>query len=142
MRRRLILQIFALLVVIIMTTGYFIYNKPHRNVLIEEAQFSMALVDMNNEFLIDEEAANSKYLNQVVEISGIAVGIDKKANDNYDVMINSRGILATGELINIDVNPEKLINKEVVLKGLFIGFDNLLEEIKLRECSIKPLGTN
>ena len=123
----------------IVATGYFIYNKPHRDILAEKARFSLSLVEMNEEFLADEDAAYEKYFNQVVEISGIAVSIDEKENERYDVVIKSQGIIANGELIDSNVQPAKLIEQKVLLKGLFIGYDNLLEEIKLSECSMTQL---
>jgi len=142
MRRKLLIQIFILTVAIVMVAGYLIYNKPHRNILDEEAQFSLSLVEMNEEFLVDEDAAYKKYFNQVVEISGTAVSIDEKANKRFDVVLKSQEIIANGELISPDVQPAKLIEQEVLLKGLFIGYDNLLEEIKLSKCSIKQLSTD
>ena len=142
MRRDLLIKLSILLVLIIMTTVYFVYNKPHRNILAEEAKFSLALTQMNGEFLADEKAAYKKYFNQVVEISATASSINKKENGRYDVVLNSNGVIANGELISAGDQFEALINKEVVLKGLFIGYDNLLEEIKLSECSIKQLSTD
>lgn len=142
MRRDLLIKLSILLVVIVMTTAYFVYNKPHRNILAEEAKFSLALTQMNDEFLADEEAAYKKYFNQVVEISATASSINKKENGRYDVVLSSNGVIANGELISAGDQFEALINKEVVLKGLFIGYDNLLEEIKLSECSIKQLSTD
>ena len=141
MRKDLLIKLSILLVVIVLTTVYFVYNKPHRNILDEEAKFSLALTEMNDEFLADEEAAYKKYFNQVVEISATASSISKKENERYDVVLISNGVMANGELISAGDQFEALINKEVVLKGLFIGYDNLLEEIKLSECSIKQLST-
>ena len=125
-----------------MVAGYFIYNKPHRDILGEEAQYSLSLAEMNEEFLIDEDAAYKKYFNQVVEISGIAVDINKKSNERYDVVLKSQGVIANGELIYVDVQLATLIDHNVMLKGLFIGYDNLLEEIKLSKCSIKQSSTD
>lgn len=142
MGRKLLVQIFILLIAILMVAGYFVYNKPHRDILGEEAQYSLSLAEMNEEFLIDEGAAYKKYFNQVVEISGIAIDINKKSNERYDVLLKSQGVIANGELIHVDVQPATLIGHNVMLKGLFIGYDNLLEEIKLSECSIKQSSTN
>jgi hypothetical protein len=142
MRMKLLINILVLTVFTIATTVYFIYNKPHRDILHEEPTFSLSLVEMNEEFLADEDAAYKKYFNQVVEISGIAVSINEKENARYDVVLKSQGIVANGELIDTDVQPEKLVEQQVLLKGLFIGYDNLLEEIKLSECSIKQLSTD
>ena len=139
----LLIKLSILLVVIVTTTAYFVYNKPHRNILAEEPKFSLALTEMNDdEFLADEEAAYKKYFNQVVEISSTAGSINKKENGRYDVVLNSNGVIANGELISAGEQFEAMINREVVLKGLFIGYDNLLEEIKLSECSIKQLSTD
>ena len=123
-----------------MAAGYFIYNKPHRDILGEQAQFSLSLAAMNEEFIVNEEAAYEKYFNQVVEISGTAVSINEKANERYDVVLKSGAIIANGEIISADIQPAKLIEQEVLLKGLFIGYDNLLEEIKLSKCSIKQIN--
>ena len=142
MRRKLFLQIFVLMAAIVMVAGYLIYNKPHRNILAEEAQFSLPLAEMNQEFLVNEDAAYKKYFNKVVEISGTAVSINEKANKRYDIVLKSQEIIANGELIYADDHVEAVINKEVLLKGLFIGYDNLLEEIKLSECSIKQASTD
>lgn len=142
MRWKLLRNILVLTVFVIATAVYFIYNKPHRDILDEEAAFSLSLVEMNEEFIVDEDAAYQKYFNQVVEISGTAVSINEKANDRYDVVLKSESIIANGELISTDIQLANLIEQEVLLKGLFIGYDNLLEEIKLSKCSIKQLSTN
>ena len=142
MRKNLIIKLSVLLVVMAVATVYFVYNKPHRNILDEEAKFSLSLTEMNEEFLADEDAAYKKYFNQVVEISGTAATINKKQNDRYDVVLESNGIIANGELIYTGDDVAALIKKEVLLKGLFIGYDNLLEEIKLSECSIKQSSTD
>jgi len=142
MRRKLLRNILLLTVVVIATAVYFIYNKPHRDILDEEPAFSLSLAEMNEEFIIDEDAAYKKYFNQVVEISGTAVSINEKANDRYDVVLKSEAIIANGELISTDIQLANLVEQEVLLKGLFIGYDNLLEEIKLSECSIKQLSTD
>ena len=142
MRKNLIIKLSVLFIVMAVATVYFVYNKPHRNVLAEEAKFSLSLIEMNAEFLADEDAAYKKYFNQVVEISGTASSITKKNNEHYDVVLESNGIIANGELISTGNDVEAVINKEVLLKGLFIGYDNLLEEIKLSECSIKQSSTD
>ena len=77
-----------------------------------------------------------------VNENGSHGNINGKANERFDVVLKSQGIIANGELIDTDVQPAKLIEQEVLLKGLFIGYDNLLEEIKLIECSIKQLSTD
>jgi hypothetical protein len=45
--------------------------------------------------------------------------------------LESQGSIANGELVQNENNVSGLKNKKVALKGLFIGYDNLLEEIFL-----------
>ncbi|RLD24118.1 MAG: hypothetical protein DRI71_03480 [Bacteroidetes bacterium] len=138
----LFIKLAILFVVMAIAAIYFVYNKPHRDILGEEAKFSLSLTEMNEEFLADEDAAFKKYFNQVVEISGTVISINKKENERYDVVLESNGIIANGELIYADDKTDTIINKKALLKGLFIGYDNLLEEIKLSECSLKQSSTN
>ena len=129
------------IVVLIAITIYFIYNKPHRNILEEEATYSISLAEMNEEFVLNEQDAFDKYFNKVVEIEGIATSINEKAEGRYDIVIESNGIYANGEIIEATINPEDFLQQKVALKGLFIGYDNLLEEIKVSECSVKLMET-
>jgi hypothetical protein len=39
-------------------------------------------------------------------------------------------------LIKIQTYPSIVVNKEVVIKGKVVGFDELLMEIKLNQCTI------
>lgn len=141
MRKNLIRGL-ILIVVLVMSTIYFVYNKPHRNVLDEQATYVLSVMEMNDEFQADENAAYKKYFNQIVELSGIAVSISEKTKGRYDIVLESQGSIANGELVQNEVNIADFMNNEVALKGLFIGYDNLLEEIKLSECSIKQIITN
>jgi hypothetical protein len=135
MRRNLIKGA-ILVVVLISSTIFFVYNKPHRNVLDEKAKFSLSVDQMNKEFLADEGSAYKKYFNQIVELSGEVISINEKDKGRHDIVLESLGSIANGELVQNENNVSGLKNKKAALKGLFIGYDNLLEEIKLSECSI------
>ena len=131
----------VLVVVLIACTIYFVYNKPHRNILDEKAKFSLSVKQMKEEFLVDEDSAYKKYFNQIVELSGEVVSINEKDKGRYDIVLESQGSIANGELVQNDVKVTDLKNNMATLKGLFIGYDNLLEEIKLSECSITQIST-
>ena len=141
MRKNLIKGL-ILVFVLAVCTIYFVYNKPHRNILEEKARYSLSVTEMNEEFLTDEDSAYKKYFDQIVELSGTATSITEKGKGGYDIVLESQGSIANGELVQDDIHIADLMNQKVALKGLFIGYDNLLEEIKLSKCSIKPLNTN
>ena len=131
-----------LLAVCIASAVYFVYNKPHRNILDEKAKYTLSLIDMNEEFLTNEDSAYNKYFDQIVEVSGKAISLTKKEKGGYDAVLESQGSIINGEIASNDIQIADFLDKEVALKGLFIGYDNLLEEIKLSKCSIKQKETN
>jgi|SRR6476469_9677741 len=49
--------------------AYRIYNKPHRDVTTEKA-VEIKADDIYKEYVANEAAANSKYLNKAIEVSG------------------------------------------------------------------------
>ena len=141
MRKNLIKGL-ILVIALIVSTIYFVYNKPHRNILDEKAKYTLSLIDMNEEFLANEDSAYNKYFDQIVEVSGKAISLTKKEKGGFDAVLESQGSIINGEIVSNDIQIADFLNKEVALKGLFIGYDNLLEEIKLSKCSIKQKETN
>jgi hypothetical protein len=66
--------------------------------------------------------------NKVIEIKGTITGI----NDN-GVLLDENIYCQFDQ--NTDL-PSIAVNKEVVIKGKVVGFDELLMEIKLNQCTI------
>ena len=64
--------IIALLAGLVVAGGivYFVYNKPHRDVATEEAEYVLTADELFDEYEADEEAANAKYLDKTVQVSG------------------------------------------------------------------------
>lgn len=52
---------------------YFVYNKPHRDVASEKPAFSVTADQLFDEYEVDENAANTKYLDQTIEVTGTIV---------------------------------------------------------------------
>lgn len=117
----------VLLIIIIVTfLGYHYIYQDHRDIESETAEFTLTAEDITNEFEINPSDAESKYLNKTIIISGIITELNSNQitlNDKVFCQLNSAtNILKT--------------NQKVTLKGRFIGYDNLLEEIKLDQCYI------
>jgi len=49
---------------------YFVYNKPHRDVASEKAEYTLTADELFDEYEADEAAANSKFLDKTVQVSG------------------------------------------------------------------------
>ena len=71
--------------------------------------------------------AELKYLDQTIVVSGLITSV------NAENITISNKIYCQFETLNNDLK----VNVSVAIKGRCIGFDDLLEEIKLDQCSIK-----
>lgn len=49
---------------------YFVYNKPHRDVASEKPEYVLTADELFDEYEADEVAANTKFLDKTVEVTG------------------------------------------------------------------------
>ncbi len=115
-------------IVIIAIVGYNYLFKEHRNIESENAQYSLTANQIHSEFRNDPMVSQKKYLNKTIEISGgiseineTEITIDDMVFCQFSGQIPQQGIL---------------LNSKVTVKGRFIGYDDLLEQIKLDQCTI------
>lgn len=116
-------------IVIIAIVGYNYLYKDHRNIESEKVQFSLTAQQIHSEFKNDIDLSQDKYLNKTMEISGLVsekneteITIDDKVFCQFSKKITKQGI-----------QP----HSKITVKGRFIGYDDLLEQIKLDQCIIK-----
>jgi len=71
-------KLLALLLVlfVIIFAGYKYYNKPHIDVAETSANLSIEYQSLIDEFTNNETEANSKYLDQIVQVTGPIVKLD------------------------------------------------------------------
>ena len=106
--------------------AYSYIYKDHRDIENEVAKFSMSSIDISNEFEINPSEAEAKYLNKTIEISGAITEL----NTNQITIDDKVFCLFNNPITNLN------LDKKVIVKGRFIGYDDLLEEIKLDQCNI------
>lgn len=107
------------------TFGYYLYNKPHDDMSSKKPDFELSAAELFADYEGDENAANTKYLDKVVQVSGIVQ--DVKTNDEgiTSVTIES-GDLMFGVICQLDQFSEHErttfeIGEQVVFKGLCTG---------------------
>ena len=122
MRKWLIL-IFIILLVIV---GYNYVYQDHRNIEKEAAAVTISSILISNEFAQNPNKANKKYLNNTVEIFGLVT----ESNKNY-ITLNSKVFCQFEK----EFNKSFSINSTLKIKGRVIGYDDLLEQVKLDQCS-------
>lgn len=122
------LLIFCLFVTI---GAIFLYNyiyKNHRDISTEKESFTLTIQDLKNDFQNSDSLANAKYLDKTIVVYGKI--------SNLDITNN---VLTIDSLLTATLK-EKLdtlkLNDSIKLKGRFIGFDDLLFEFKMDECTI------
>ena len=122
--------LFALvLIVIAAIVGYNYIYQDHRDIQSEKPAFTLKATDFIKDFQDSEEAATEKYLNKTLEIEGILSSIDGNT-----VVIEDVIFFALSE--NETPPNSNQLNKIIQLKARCIGYDNLLEEIKLDQATL------
>lgn len=122
---------YLILIVIIVLAAFIGYNylyKDHRNIEGEKAQYSLTAQQIHSEFSIDPIVSQNKYLNKTIEISGNVSEI----NEN-EITIDDMVFCQISEKA---IQQEIKLNSNITIKGRFIGYDDLLEQIKLDQCII------
>ena len=118
--------IFELVLGIIIFFGYQYIYQDHRVIENEKPDFIVTSDSIFQKFSEDQKQSETFYLDRTIEISGTVTEVN--ANDlTLDNKIFCK-FLNSVETINI--------NDPIKIKGRCIGFDDLLEQVKLDQCYI------
>ena len=119
-----LLRIFLPLFIIGSVFIYFTYNKPHTDFSKSLSEFTIESKDLISFYQIDPENANVKYLDKILLLTGIIT----EAEENIIILDN--GIVCTldpSQKVNEKIN----LGTNVSIKGRCIGYDDLLEEVRI-----------
>ena len=117
-----------LLVLIIMgVLGYSYVYQDHRDIKSETSVFEMSSNNLIDEFQINPSASEIKYLDKTITVTGIITTLDEK-----NVLLNMSIFCLFSNKIDKNLNESQTIQ----IKGRFIGYDDLLEQIKIDQCHI------
>jgi hypothetical protein len=117
-----------LIFLVILFVSYKYLYHEHRDISNEKAIFSVTAPEILQDFLLDESKANLKYLDKSITISGKITNIDSK---NNTIVIDEKVFVL---LKKITVVKQSEV---IIVQGRVIGYDSLLEEIKLDQAEIK-----
>ncbi len=114
--------------------GLYLYNKPHRSAGDETVSLSIAADSLFRLYQGNEQAADQKYLNKVIEVKGTLVEIQHTGGTEIWILAGEPG----GGGINCQLFPgEKPASgpprpgETVTLKGRCTGF---LMDVNLSDC--------
>lgn len=116
-----------IVILVLIVVGVIAYNyiyQNHRDIESETAEFIVRATDLTNEFVINPSAAEKKYLNQTIEVFGSITELN-----DYNLTLDGKIFCQFSSKIEFE-------NKNAKIKGRFIGYDNLLEQVKIDQCNI------
>jgi hypothetical protein len=122
--KRLVI-IFLFLVIGFFAVHYILYGGA-RDIQAEESAFTLNSSTITAEFNANSVNATTKYLNKTIEVKGKVTKVEN------DLLILDNSIICKMKnKINI---PN--VGASINIKGRVVGFDDLMGEINLDECSI------
>ncbi|GGH45131.1 hypothetical protein IA57_03715 [Mangrovimonas yunxiaonensis] len=120
----------GIIIVLLIAIGLIGYNyvfQEHRNIESEPPSHTLTSKQVAHEFSIDPETAEAKYLNKTIEITGIISEVSPN-----EIVIDNTVVC----LFQTPTEQDLQTKQDIKIKGRFIGYDNLLEQVKLDQCSI------
>jgi hypothetical protein len=126
--KKKILIISALILVVIAVVGYNIIYKEHRDIKTEQVEFTLTAGKLFNEFSANESQATAKYADKTIAVTGKVTSVDKASGTvSIDEILSATMLDKTGDV------PQK---QQVKIKGRFVGYDDLLGELKMDQVTL------
>ena len=134
MRRKMIIFI-AIVLLLLIAWGFYLYNKPHTDVSNIAASVSISAQELYQQFEQDETSANKKYLDKVIEVKGVVNEV-QRSDTTLNILLSGGngmgGINCSIAKKNLSDNIHK--NEMVRIKGRCTGF---LLDVSLVDCVIE-----
>ena len=120
------------------TIGYYMYNKPHINVSEEKMDITTSIDALANDFQTDQEASIKKYADKIMSLSGRFHSISLGQSQFATILLKGSHTFANCEMDTLYTKniPAFKEGEEITLKGLFVGYDDLLGELQLKKCLV------
>ena len=103
---------------------YNTYNKPHKDFDKSPFEVTIESIELISLYQDNTDNANTRFLNKILLVIGTITNIET------NIIILDNGIVCTldpSQIITEEIN----INNKVSVKGRCIGYDNLLEEVRI-----------
>jgi hypothetical protein len=121
-----------ILALILLVVGFGTYKyiyQDHRDIASEEANFTTTVQDIFTSFTQNDSLANAKYLDKTVAIRGKISNIDL---ENKIITVDEKLSARFTDKLPENIKPQD----SITLKGRLVGFDDLLEEIQMDQCTV------
>ena len=129
-KMQFIKKYFPFFIILLAIAVHFVWNKPHKDYSTMKADITISSSNFINEFKANSTLATEKYLNQIILVNG---NITDKLTKS---VLLDKEIVCTLDSSSLKALELIQINNEISIKGRFVGFDDLFEEIRLDHCFI------
>jgi hypothetical protein len=123
-------KIIGVIFIVALIVGFSVFNYVFyggaRDLATEDAVFTVTSKNITAEFTANIPAATKKYSDKAIAISGIVTAItDSIVTIDNTIICNFK-------------TPDTTLKNEqaITIKGRLVGFDDLMGELKLDQCSI------
>lgn len=122
-------------ILVALSIALYLFNKKVPTLDNVKTDFVLTANDLFNEFDANEDAANLKYVDKILEVSGEIIGLHKDVSDSlWSVYLKAENAMMYGINCSFTMNPQQLeIGGEVTVKGQCVG---KLEDVLLKNCLI------
>ncbi|MFT3794006.1 OB-fold protein [Flavobacterium sp.] len=122
-----------IILLVILAGGFLTYNylyQGHRDIGSEDPEFTMTVKELQIEFVSNDSLANRTYGNQTIEVDGKVTAFDA-----------ATGTLTIDEKLSAVLKKKKVkepiaAGQSIKIKGRFLGYDDLVDELKMDQVSI------
>lgn len=122
-----------IVLLIVLAGGLLVYNylyHGHRDIGSEDPEFTLTVQELEAEFVTNDSLANRTYGNQTIEIDGKVTAFDAAS-----------GTLTIDQKLSAVLKKKKIkdqiaTGQSVKIKGRFLGYDDLVDELKMDQVSI------
>jgi len=105
-------------------------SMKHRNPATEKAKFEVTADGLSKEFKDNATAANKKYINQAVLLEGNVSAIS-------GVTISLNNIACNIDSAEVAKMKDIHVGAKLKVQGLVVGYNDLMDEVSLAQCTIK-----
>lgn len=122
-----------IILLVILAGGFLTYNyiyQGHRDIGSEDPEFMLTVQELEAEFVTNDSLANRTYGNQTIEIDGKVTAFDA-----------TTGTLTIDQKMSAVLKKKKVkdpiaTGQSIKIKGRFLGYDDLVDELKMDQVSI------
>ena len=130
-RRKIVLIITGVVLALITAAALYIYkeyNRIHKDTAELKSDYSISAINLISEFEADEQSANKKYWNQVIQVSGIVKDIEKDDRGFYSVVLGDTSTMSSVRCSMDSAHNNEAVSVQkgthAIMKGVCTGFNS------------------